>query len=71
MCWPGLPVYSAPQNTFAFNHRNGQTFDFAYIGTLMYSRELFDSGSLLGGVSMAGGPGANSGGQSYLRMIRR
>ncbi|MGZ6242848.1 MAG: hypothetical protein ACXWN9_09745 [Candidatus Binataceae bacterium] len=56
----------SPQNTFAFNHRNGQTFDFAYIGTLMYSRELFDSGSLLGGVSMAGGPGANSGGQSYL-----
>jgi hypothetical protein len=54
------------QNTFAFDHRNGDTFDFAYIGSLMYSRELFTSGSLLGGFSMAGGPGANSGGQSYL-----
>ena len=54
------------QNTLAFDHRNGDTFDFAYIGSLMYSRELFTSGSLLGGFSMAGGPGANSGGQSYL-----
>jgi hypothetical protein len=56
----------SPQNTTAFDHRNGQTFDFAYIGSLMYSRELFGSGSLLGGFSMAGGPGAGSGGQSYL-----
>ncbi|HZO83212.1 MAG TPA: hypothetical protein VFB33_16070 [Candidatus Binataceae bacterium] len=54
------------QNTLAFDHRNGNTFDFAYIGSLMYSRELFTSGSMLAGFSMAGGPGAGSGGQSYL-----
>jgi hypothetical protein len=54
------------QNTFAFDHLNGRTFDFAYIGSLMYSRELFTSGSLLGGFSMAGGPGADGGGESYL-----
>lgn len=54
------------QNTFAFDHRNGQTFDFAYIGSLMYSRDLFTSGSLLTGFSVAGGPGSGSGGQSYL-----
>jgi hypothetical protein len=54
----------SPDSTFAFNHRQGQTFDFAYIGSLIYSREMFTSGSLTGGLSLAGGPGA--GGASYL-----
>ncbi len=52
------------RNPFSFNHRGGRTFDFAYIGTLAYSRELFTTGSISAGASMAGGPGR--GGQSYL-----
>ncbi|MGH7916204.1 MAG: hypothetical protein ACREQE_01950, partial [Candidatus Binataceae bacterium] len=51
-------------NTVAFDRHDGQNFDFAYMGTLIYSRDLFQSGFLSGGVSMAGGPGP--GGQNYL-----
>ena len=50
-------------NTIAFNHHQGRTFDFAYMGTLAYSREMFVNGFLKAGVSMAGGPGP--GGQTY------
>ena len=52
-------------NTQAFNHHAGQTFDFAYIGTLAYSRDIFRSSALSVGVSAAGGPGP--GGQTYLQ----
>jgi hypothetical protein len=50
-------------NPLAFNHRNGQNFDFAYMGTLTYSRDLFSSGYMQAGGSVAGGPGP--GGQAY------
>jgi hypothetical protein len=51
-------------NTISFDRNQGRNFDFAYMGTLIYSRELFDSGFMSGGFSMAGGPGP--GGQTYL-----
>ena len=51
-------------NTLSFDHRDGRNFDFALIGNLIYSRDLFDSGFLTSGASFAGGPGP--GGQSYL-----
>ncbi|MFI5353749.1 MAG: hypothetical protein ACHQZS_12405 [Candidatus Binatales bacterium] len=51
-------------NTLSFDHRDGRNFDFAFIGNLIYSRDLFDSGFLTSGASFAGGPGP--GGQSYL-----
>jgi hypothetical protein len=51
-------------NTVSFDHRGGQNFDFAYIGTLSYARELFTTGAMTSGVSFAGGPGP--GGQAYL-----
>ncbi len=51
-------------NPMSFNHRGGNTFDFAYIGSLIYSRELMGASHMTGGLSMAGGPG--TGGQSYL-----
>ncbi len=50
-------------NPLAFNHRNGANFDFAYMGTLTYSRDLFTSGYMQAGGSVAGGPGP--GGQAY------
>jgi hypothetical protein len=51
-------------NAASFDHRGGQNYDFAYIGTLAYSRELFRTGSLTTGASFAGGPGP--GGASYM-----
>ncbi|MGH7933300.1 MAG: hypothetical protein ACREQN_09035, partial [Candidatus Binataceae bacterium] len=51
-------------NTTAFNRHNGQNFDFAYMGTMIYSRDFMRSGFLNAGFSMAGGPGP--GGQNYL-----
>ncbi len=51
-------------NPLSFDHRGGRTFDFAYIGSLIYSRELAGASHMSGGLSMAGGPGP--GGQSYL-----
>lgn len=53
------------RNPLSFNHRDGANFDFAYIGSLNYSRELFTTGFMNAGVSLAGGPGP--GGQSYLQ----
>lgn len=50
-------------NPLAFNRNQGQNFDFAYMGTLTYARELFSSGAMTGGLSLAGGPGP--GGQAY------
>src|SRR5579863_2366475 len=44
-------------NTTSFDHRQGRTYDFAYIGTLDYSRDLFTTGALTTGASFAGGPG--------------
>jgi hypothetical protein len=52
-------------NTEAFNRNEGQTFDFLYMGSLAYSRDLFRTGALSTGVSAAGGPGP--GGQTYLQ----
>jgi hypothetical protein len=50
-------------NTLAFDRHNGNNYDFAYMGTLSYSRDLMSSGYLTGGGSFAGGPGP--GGQAY------
>ncbi len=50
-------------NTLAFNRHQGQNFDFAYMGTLSYTRDMFGSGFMTAGASMAGGPGP--GGQAY------
>lgn len=50
-------------NTLAFNRHQGQNFDYAYMGTLSYARDLFGSGYVTAGASMAGGPGP--GGQAY------
>ena len=51
-------------NPMSFDHRGGRTFDFAYIGSLIYSRDITGASHMSGGLSMAGGPG--TGGQSYL-----
>jgi hypothetical protein len=51
-------------NPTAFDHRQGQNYDFAYIGSLDYSRDLFTTGALTTGASFAGGPG--QGGASYM-----
>ena len=51
-------------NPIAFNHNQGQNYDFAYIGTLDYSRDLFTTGALTAGASFAGGPG--QGGATYM-----
>ncbi|HSR56535.1 MAG TPA: hypothetical protein VLL57_00020, partial [Candidatus Binataceae bacterium] len=51
-------------NARSFDHRGGQNYDFAYIGTLAYSRELFGTGALTAGASFAGGPGR--GGAAYM-----
>ena len=51
-------------NATAFNHHNGQNYDFAYIGTIDYSRDLFTTGALTTGASFAGGPG--QGGATYM-----
>ena len=50
-------------NTLAFDRHQGRNFDFAYVGTLSYARDLLGSGYLTAGASMAGGPGR--GGQAY------
>lgn len=50
-------------NTLAFDRHNGNNYDFAYMGTLSYSHDLFSSGYLTAGGSFAGGPGP--GGQAY------
>jgi hypothetical protein len=50
-------------NTLAFDRHQGQNFDYAYMGTLSYARDLFGSGYMTAGASMAGGPGP--GGQAY------
>jgi hypothetical protein len=50
-------------NTLAFDRHQGQNFDYAYMGTLSYTRDLFASGFMTAGASMAGGPGP--GGQAY------
>ena len=50
-------------NTLAFDRHQGRNFDFAYMGTLSYSRDLLGSGFMTAGASMAGGPGP--GGQAY------
>jgi hypothetical protein len=52
------------RNLQSFNRREGRTFDFAYLASMIYSRDLFGSGFLKTGTSFAGGPGP--GGQSYL-----
>ncbi len=51
-------------NAISFNHRQGSNYDFAYIGTLDYSRDLFTTGALTTGASFAGGPGP--GGATYM-----
>jgi hypothetical protein len=51
-------------NPVTYNHRNGENFDYLYIGSLRYARDLFNTGSMTTGVSFAGGPG--QGGQAYL-----
>jgi hypothetical protein len=51
-------------NQVTYNHRGGQNFDYLYVGSLRYARDLFTTGSLASGVSFAGGPG--QGGQAYL-----
>jgi len=51
-------------NPVTYNHNNGQNFDYLYIGSLRYARDLFKSGSMTTGISFAGGPG--QGGQAYL-----
>ena len=51
-------------NPVTYNHRDGQNFDFLYLGSLRYARDLFRAGSMTTGVSFAGGPG--QGGQAYL-----
>lgn len=51
-------------NDVSWNHRDGQNFDFAYIASLIYSRNLFDASSLTTGLSFAEGPGA--GGAAFL-----
>lgn len=50
-------------NTFAFDRHQGRNYDFAYMGTLSYSRDLLGSGSITAGASAAGGPGR--GGPAY------
>jgi hypothetical protein len=50
-------------NTLAFDRHQGRNFDYAYMGTLSYARDLFGSGFMTAGASMAGGPGP--GGQAY------
>jgi len=50
-------------NTLAFDRHSGNNYDFAYMGTLNYSRDLMSSGYLTAGGSFAGGPGP--GGQAY------
>jgi hypothetical protein len=51
-------------NPVTYNHRNGQNFDYLYVGSLRYARDIFTTGSMTSGVSFAGGPG--QGGQAYL-----
>ena len=51
-------------NPTAFDHHQGQNYDFAYIGSLDYSRDLFTTGALTAGASFAGGPGP--GGATYM-----
>ncbi|WP_333651168.1 hypothetical protein [Candidatus Binatus sp.] len=51
-------------NQTAFDRHQGRTYDFAYIGTLDYSRDLFTTGALTTGASFAGGPGP--GGATYM-----
>ncbi|MGH7948595.1 MAG: hypothetical protein ACREQF_05175 [Candidatus Binataceae bacterium] len=51
-------------NDVSWNHRDGQNFDFAYIASLTYSRDLFDSSSMTTGLSFAEGPGG--GGAAFL-----
>lgn len=51
-------------NTTSFGHHEGRTYDFAYLGTLDYSRDLFTTGALTAGASVGGGPGP--GGATYL-----
>jgi hypothetical protein len=51
-------------NATSFDRHRGRTYDFAYIGTLAYSRELFKTGALTAGASFAGGPGP--GGATYM-----
>jgi hypothetical protein len=50
-------------NTLAFDRHQGRNYDFAYMGTLSYARDLFSSGYMTAGASMAAGPGP--GGQAY------
>ncbi|HEY6393879.1 MAG TPA: hypothetical protein VIX12_00605, partial [Candidatus Binataceae bacterium] len=51
-------------NPTSFDHRGGANFDFMYMGTRAYSRDLFSTGSMIAGVSAVGGPG--QGGQAYM-----
>jgi hypothetical protein len=51
-------------NQVTYDHRDGQNFDYLYLGSIRYARDLFRSGSMTTGVSVAGGPG--QGGQAYL-----
>jgi hypothetical protein len=51
-------------NTVTYNHRGGRNFDFLYMGTLSYARDMFRTGSLTTGISFAGGPGRS--GEAYL-----
>jgi hypothetical protein len=51
-------------NQVTYDHRGGQNFDYLYVGSLRYARDLFTTGSMTTGVSFAGGPG--QGGQAYL-----
>ena len=50
-------------NTLAFDRHQGRNYDYAYMGTLSYARDLFDAGFMTAGASVAGGPGP--GGQAY------
>ena len=50
-------------NTLAFDRHQGRNYDYAYMGTLSYARDLFGSGFVTAGASVAGGPGP--GGQAY------
>lgn len=52
-------------NEASWNRGDGANFDFAYIASLIYSRELFQSGYLTTGISFAEGPG--EGGAAFLQ----
>jgi len=53
------------RNEVSFNRRGGRNFDFAYLGNIVYARDLFSSGSLVSGISFGAGPGP--GGEAYLQ----